>query len=387
MKRLWIILLSSLLLLIVLPSQAAYRYESVFVTSQRYDGGDLIWRSDTGTILLLANDGQVQRYPISSYGSLPPNPFRVPPIGKIAPMMGFGKVWANYNEARAKLGWAFFPEVGRDTPIVQIDDGSIYLLNHYAQVIRIQSNNTWQQVDDFPDNPYTKGDPIIQSFNVSPDEASHGETITVSWDIDNVDSVIVEFYDAYPRNDIMYNLQDRLPTLGNTSLDVPLTTLHGITVVIYGVRYDALYNGYLVTARVIDDTRTIKLKDKDTPPEPEQTWAVHQQYDNGFMLWRANTGMITVFRNDGTLKHYPLTYYAYLSDSPNDIDVPADKVLPTNGFGRVWAYLDNVREALGWAITNEKGYTLTIKPLEEGEVEYNLPDGRKVIATADSWGE
>ncbi len=383
MKHALIILLSSLLFVMVIPTQAAYRYDSVFVTSQRYDRGDMIWRSDTGTILLLANDGQVQRYPVSNYGALPPNPFRVAPFGKIPPMMGFGKVWANYDTARAKLGWAYYPEVGRDTPIMLTDDGTLYLLNHYAQVIRILPNDTWQQVDNFPDNISTQGDPVIRRFEVTPTEAQLGETITVSWDVDNVDSVIVEFYDVYPRNDIMYNLQTRLPTSGSTTLDVPLTTLHGITVVIYGVRYDTLYNGHLVTARLVDDTKVVKLVD-DKLPDPVTTWAVAQEYDNGLMIWRADTGMITVFNHDGTLKNYPLTYYAYLADAPKDIDVPSEKILPTNGFGRVWAYLDDVREKLGWATETETGYTLKIQALDENEVEYNLPNNGKLFVSEDN---
>lgn len=383
MKRLTLLLMSSLLFLMVLPSQAAYSYSSVFVTSQRYDNGEMIWRSDIGTIFMLANDGQVLRFPVTEYGPLPPSPYKTAPLGKIPPMLGFGKVWGNYDDVRAKLGWAYFPEVGRHTPIGIMDDGTTYMLTQSARPIRINPNNTWQYVESIPEVP--QSDPIIRFFNVSPDTAKIGDTIDISWNIENVDAVIVEVYDAYPRNDILYSLEEHHPVVGSTTFTIPEQTLHGATVTIYGVRYNIDNSARTITARLINASEVVELEDDDKPPAPVETWAVYQAYDNGMMIWRADTGMITVFFDDGTLRNYPLTYYAYLADVPDDIDVPEGKILPTNGFGRVWAYLDDVRERIGWATDTETGYDLTMTTQDDGTVAYNLPTEDTLYVNDQTW--
>jgi len=494
MKRLILILISCLMFVVVLPTHAAYSYDSVFVTSQRYDRGEMIWRSDLGTIFVLANDGTVMRYSVADYGVLPPNPWRIAPVGKVPPMMGFGKVWANYDEVRAKMGWAYAHELGRNTPITLDNDGSLYMLNQSARPIRIYPNNRWEVVDQFPQNP-SQGDPYINQFSVSPDvvktgdkiavswsignmdgaivemyydlyprnnqlytlqerlpasgttyfsvpeqdwdsikivlhgvrydnlndgrqvtarviaaseildvdniptqpdapnirsmsvnpdTAQVGDTITVNWDYENVDAVIVHFYDAYPRNDILYAIEERQPISGSTTFVVPESTLHGITVAVVGVRYKTDNNGREITERLISANEVVDLED-DGLPDSVTTWAVYQKYDNGMMIWRADNGTITVFFEDGTLRNYPLSYYSYLSDAPKDLDVPDGKVMPTNGFGRVWAYLDDVSERLGWATDLETGYDLTISYAEDEEVEYNLPNDGKVYVSSNSW--
>ena len=386
MKRLLFIVLSSLLLLLALPSHA-FSYQSVFVTSQWYDRGQMIWRSDTGTIFVLTHDGEVIRFPVQIYGELPPNPWRVAPLGKVPPMMGFGKIWANYDEVRAKLGWATISEVGRNSVMVSYRDGSVYMQDQLARLMQVKPDNTWQFVDAIPDEPPSQGDPVIRTFVVNPDTVKPGNTISVTWNIENVDVAIVEFYDAYPRNDILYQIQDRKPASGSTRFTVPDGVLHGITVTVHGANYDFLSNGHLVTKRVVTASEVVKLNDNDEPQEPEpiETWAVYQLYEHGMMIWRRDNGTILVLYDDGTLSTYPLTYYAYLSDAPKDLDVPEDRVAPTNGFGRVWAYLDNVRERLGWATDIETGFDLTITIIDHHLLEYDIPDEDTIYVTPDGW--
>jgi len=488
MKRFVLLMMTCMLFVVAMPSYASYSYDSIFVTSQRYDRGEMIWRSDLGTIMILANDGQVMQYAIGDYGPLPPNPWRIAPIGKVPPMMGFGKVWANYDTVRAKLGWAYVHEVGRNTPITLDTDGSLYLLNQSARVVRVHPNNTWELVDRFPTpqqgNPYINwfsvnpdtvktGDtisinwnmgnvdgaivemyynndqlhtlqerlpssgttyfsmpnadwesikivlhgvrydnladgrqvtarvisasevlnvdntapepnqPHIKSMAVNPDVVNKGGTITVSWDYENVDAVIVEIYDAYPRNDILYAIESKQPIAGSTTFIVPDQTLHGITVTVNGVNYYTDNNGRERYDTVITASEVVQLADDGS--SDITTWAVYQKYDNGMMIWRADNGTITVFFEDGSLRNYPLSYYSYLSDAPNDLDVPDGKVLPTNGFGRVWAYLDDVSERLGWATDLETGYDLTIRNTDSDEAEYNLPNDGKVFVSPWSW--
>jgi hypothetical protein len=47
----------------------------------------------------------------STYGGLPDNPGTLaPPLNRIAPTSGFGKVWANMPTVRDRIGWALGPE-------------------------------------------------------------------------------------------------------------------------------------------------------------------------------------------------------------------------------------------------------------------------------------
>lgn len=385
MKRILFILISSLLLLLVLPAQAQ-SYQSIFVTSQRYDRGQMIWRSDHGTIFILTNSGEVVRFPVSTYGPLPQNPFRIAPLGKVPPMMGFGKVWANYDDVRAKLGWATINEVGRNSLMVEHANGSIYMQDLAARLLRVKPDNSWEYVDSIPVPDPNEERPAIKSVTVSSDPVAPGDQLTVTWDIANVDDAIIEFYDAYPRNDILYAINSEQPSSGSLTFTVPDSVLHGLTVTVHGVHYRNLSDGRLVTARVVSETLNIGLRD-DTPQEPDaiETWAVYQAYENGMMIWRRDTGNILVLYNDGSIGSYPLTYYAYLSDAPRDLDVPDGMVLPVNGFGRVWAYLDNVREKLGWATDTETGYDLTITTIDHHLLEYNIPPDGKIYITPQDW--
>lgn len=386
MKRMLLILMSSSLLMLALPIQAE-SYPGVFVTSQLYDRGQMIWRSDMGTIFVLANSGEVIRFNVQTYGPLPPNPFRIAPLGKVPPMMGFGKVWANYDEVRAKVGWAIVHEQGHDSIMYNHSNGSIYMQDHSGKLLRVTPQNTWEYVDSIPVvDPPAGGDPTINSFTISGNTVNPGETITVTWDIDNVDGANLEFYDRYPRNDILYALEDRKPAKGSVTFTVPEHILHGITVTLHGVEYHNLADGRQVTARVVSQTLTLDIGDNGPQePEPIKTWAVYQQYEHGMMIWRRDNGTITVLYDDGSLSSYPLTYYAYLSDAPDDLDVPDGMVLPKNGFGRVWAYLDNVRERLGWATDIETGYDLTITAIDHHLLEYNIPPSGKVYITPSDW--
>ncbi len=249
-------------------------------------------------------------------------------------------------------------------------------------------DGVWFEVDSIPDDTTSQNDPKIINFSVSPDTITVDDTISVSWNATNVDTVIIEFYDAYPRNDILYSIQSDQPISGSLEFPVPEGVLHGVTVTVHGARYQNLPDGRLMSARVVTVSETLELQDEPQEPEepqPTQTWAVFQQYEHGMMIWQRDTGKITVLFDDNTLRTYPLTYYAYLSDAPKDLDVPEGMVLPTNGFGRVWAYLDDVRERLGWATDNETGYTLTITVVDHHSIEYTLPNDGKVFISPESW--
>ncbi len=104
---------------------------------QQYERGFMIWRNDTGEVMVFTGSqtGQVTSYPTTSYGTLPDNPYASPPVGYVASMRGFGKVWGNYSAVRDQLGWATVPEQGYDMTIRSYGGEVAYLLPDGRSVV------------------------------------------------------------------------------------------------------------------------------------------------------------------------------------------------------------------------------------------------------------
>ncbi len=90
-------------------SQAA----QVGASYQAFEGGHMIWRSDTNEIYVHFGDGRASIFLEQDYANLPDAVIEeAPPLNRQAPDSGFGKVWANAPGVRDKLGWALDDEQG-----------------------------------------------------------------------------------------------------------------------------------------------------------------------------------------------------------------------------------------------------------------------------------
>jgi hypothetical protein len=130
------------------------------------------------------------------------------------------------------------------------------------------------------------------------------------------------------------------------------------------------------------------------------TEAAFQQYENGYMLWRADTGGIWVFAQNGWIATYfPEDRYRDLPDNPVSEPPPVQQVprtfqfiKPVRGFGRVWGNFAEVRAQLGWAITDEVSYTTTFQSVGYTagglwQVAVALPIRARVVIRQDgTWG-
>ena len=88
-------------------------------TFQSFERGFMIWRADTLDIYVFldfgrlgASGGRISVFPHSAYSTLPPNPYRTIPLGRVSPQLGFGQVWGSTPAVREALGWAIRPEQG-----------------------------------------------------------------------------------------------------------------------------------------------------------------------------------------------------------------------------------------------------------------------------------
>ena len=88
------------------------------------------------------------------------------------------------------------------------------------------------------------------------------------------------------------------------------------------------------------------------------TFAAYQEFENGFMVWREDTGEILAFvRSMNSVHRFAEAAYDPLPENPVLDAPPHNRVKPVRGFGRVWGNFDYVRDQLGWGVASEFGYT------------------------------
>lgn len=116
----------------------------------------MIWFADTGTIWTFfdsmgSGQGTYQQYNAALYGDLPDTPYRMAPprSGQLRPVFGFGKVWAFFPDARARLGWATNTERGvilnrADSPSNSTEIGAGTVIDDPdGRAITITGPGTW----------------------------------------------------------------------------------------------------------------------------------------------------------------------------------------------------------------------------------------------------
>jgi hypothetical protein len=80
-----------------------------------FEGGHMVWRGDTGQIYVLYDDGRDRYYETYQDTWNEGEPIEIeeaPPQGLLAPVRGFGKLWASQAGVRDMLGWATAGEIG-----------------------------------------------------------------------------------------------------------------------------------------------------------------------------------------------------------------------------------------------------------------------------------
>lgn len=367
------------LLVALLPAQA--QTDITGVVAQRFESGEMIYREDTGTIYALVNArsadaGTAWVIPSRTYGEWPQNDLRAPDDA-LSPTDGFGQVWANNTALRNALGWATLEPVGYETQIV-VSGGVIYI-ETLEGIIYAINDGTWSRVDDLPSDDDTPAQ--IERIVISPESVAPGGSLTVEWAVsgDNVDFAQVRVFDPIsylPIEPILDPGESSLflPTTGALTYPIPDRARGDLLVSVSAVERGYLYS----TNDLAVERRTVPLA------VDNQTYtfqAAYQDYENGFMLWQADTDVVLVFYDNGTYAPYPESSYA---DAPSfNGSVPEGFVAPINAFGRVWGF---VRDNIGYALDLEQGYEVIISQAANANVTYTLPDGRTIRVDPAGFG-
>jgi hypothetical protein len=97
---------------------------STAAAMQHFEQGTMIWLGDTQQIVVLYNDNSWQIFADTFQEGQPEyDPGLKAPGGKFQPIRGFGKVWRDQPQVRARLGWASAKEQAIDAQVQRFDHG------------------------------------------------------------------------------------------------------------------------------------------------------------------------------------------------------------------------------------------------------------------------
>jgi hypothetical protein len=244
-------------------------------------------------------------------------------------------------------------------------------------------------------------EPGVISFTANAAGYTAGDWLTVSWEVAGVDLALLEVYDL-SAGDFPIQLM-QLPIQGSRRVFVPTTAVNGIRLTLWAADRPRGYSPVSMFAHLASVSLDLPLQppcrptfyysieDYDACPVMTQktTQAAFQPFENGFLLWRSDTGDVWAVAKSGTVTPYPASEYGALPDNPIPDAPPSGYTTPINGFGKVWGNLTVVRDALGWALGPEVGYEMTIQteavPARVSYFYMTMPDGQVMRVENGYW--
>jgi hypothetical protein len=114
-------------------------------------------------------------------------------------------------------------------------------------------------------------------------------------------------------------------------------------------------------------------------------WSAEQTFQNGYMFWREDTRRIYVLYDDHTWQLFTDTWEEGDPEYDPNIVPPSGFYQPKRGFGKVWREQPGVRDKLGWATGEERGFWASIEPFEEGLMIWSDVEGIFVLYNDGTW--
>lgn len=301
------------------------------VSYQAFEGGFMLWRSDNGNIWVYIDSlGQVFLYEPNGYAALPIDRTTPPPLGRVRPDNGFGRVWSNFPDVRGRLGWALAPEFGYVSTWTYRPDfavQSVTLPEGGAILENMGGNNSWRVTG--------------MSF-APPSQVGVAVSTQTSAEIDATDD----------------------PTNLLLTLAVQPSPTSDVVVAVD------------VTPGGRDGQTTTEMVD-----------AIFQCFQNGYMVMELRDFSVIALngRNGGTFSI--LEQGQYVSTTPRADAPPAPFVPTMPELLRAWS-TEPVGTTLGWATAGGVGYTSTIMRFPSGSAGMTLPGNLEVQLdmNAMAWG-
>jgi hypothetical protein len=118
--------------------------------------------------------------------------------------------------------------------------------------------------------------------------------------------------------------------------------------------------------------------------EEEAVQVVRQAFESGLMIWRSDTGQITVIRRDGD---WSVHRDGWKEGEPlaDPGAAPAGLSAPERGFGKLWRDVPEIRQALGWARGGEQQLVGAVQPFARGQMLWTADKQIYVLLDGGSW--
>ncbi len=114
-------------------------------------------------------------------------------------------------------------------------------------------------------------------------------------------------------------------------------------------------------------------------------WSAEETFQNGYMFWRGDLRRIYVLYNNHTWQVFTDTWEEGDPESDPNIVPPSGFYQPELGFGKVWREQPGVRDNLGWATMEERGFSASIEPFEEGLMIWSDAQGIFILYHDGTW--
>ena len=93
-----------------------------------------------------------------------------------------------------------------------------------------------------------------------------------------------------------------------------------------------------------------------------------QAFERGYMIWRQWDQTIFVLYEDGIWRSFPDRWSEGMPEMSCQASPPDGRLQPKRGFGLVWCAENGVKEGLGWALEEERGYDGAWQIFEQGQM-------------------
>ncbi len=230
----------------------------------------------------------------------------------------------------------------------------------------------------------------ILSFEAAPHSVTRGGTVTVTWQVEGSNEIGVWLLD--PSGRLSVSAPNPAPA-GSWTVTLPEYYSGNATFMLFA---DDAANTQAQSSLTVLIVCPFPYFFPTTPqtacPEGEavEVQASFDMFENGYMIWRADTSDIYVLSNDGQVRVVKDRWLGEMITFPDP--PPAGMFQPMRGFGRVWVDNPAIRAAIGWSVSFEQGYTMTYQWSSDytPRLYLNWPDGTVIYLTlfgdTGSWG-
>ena len=204
--------------------------------------------------------------------------------------------------------------------------------------------------------------PVIRYFRADVSEMYPGETITLEWKIEDVNSVTLyhlmptgqlgSYWEVKPEDSLAYEIASE----ERNSTDFLLIAVDDA-----GRKTQASLS---VTLLCPDEWFFAQGPDECPASPPITSAAAEQHFERGTMIWVEEQDVIYVLFDDGSSPQWKVYVDEWDEGDPEsdpDLTPPDDRYQPVRGFGLLWREGPGVRDRLGWAVDTEAGFTTSVQ--------------------------